>query len=201
MKTVITLLLLAAVAVSGLFYFVFFASSENNSEPLQEAIPTNQVVVAESTTNEFSGVGTLADLQKREGSLECSFTYTPNEFEDDITGTYFVAAGMVRGDFVTNAPELGGDVLTSVIVDNSAVYVWSNINGQSFGTKTALEESGESEIQMPVDKDENVRYVCKPWKQVDRSIFVPPTSVLFTDTATGVGANMEYGTVYEEGEF
>lgn len=201
MKTVTMLLLLAAVAVIGLGYLIFFWSPGANTESAQEKTLANQVAVTESAANEFSGVGTLAELQKIEGSLECSFVYTPNEYESDITGTYFIDSGMVRGDFVTNAPELGGDILTSLIIDDSAVYVWSNIEGKSFGTKTTLAESEESEIPVPVGKNENVRYECKPWEQMERSIFVPPTSVLFTDTTTGVGENMEYGTVYEEGEF
>lgn len=191
-------MLVAGVVTSGLLYLLFFLSSEKNAPVEQPLIETNQVVSAESTSGDFSGVGTFAELQAKGRSLECSFTYAPNEYESDVVGTYFIVGKNIRGDFVTNAPDLGGEVLTSLIINGDAIYVWSEIDGQSFGTKSPLEES---DIQVPVAADQSVRYVCKSWEQVDRSIFVPPTTVLFKDAVTGADANMEYGTVYEEGEF
>ena len=56
------------------------------------------------------------------------------------------------------------------------------------------------ETNEPIALDTPVNYDCKPWLAVDPSIFIPPTDVLFTDYASVMGAGMEYGTIYEEGE-
>ena len=50
----------------------------------------------------------------------------------------------------------------------------------------------------PISQNENVRYSCMNWTQTNDSMFEPPADILFKNAAE---ANVEYGTVYEEGEF
>ena len=50
---------------------------------------------------------------------------------------------------------------------------------------------------VPLTSEDSVQYRCQPWENVDRSVFIPPTSIIFKDAAS---IDAEYGTVYEEGE-
>src|SRR5690606_19389757 len=123
-------------------------------------------------------------------------SYTPLNAESEIMGSYFVANGNVRGDFVLQSADLG-EVVTSYINDGTSIYLWSDINGESYGVVTSLDQQQLIATQEPIPADARVRYQCQPWQVVDNSIFEPPSGILFKEA---VQADMEYGTVYEEGE-
>lgn len=201
MKTLIALSILAALIGGVVVYQLFFYSGSQQVTDVEGALQVNETVPADENNTEFSGVGTLAALQARGGNFECSLTYKPNEYEDEITGTYFYADGKVRGDFLVPSPDLGDEVLSSMIVNEDMLYVWSEINGEQYGMKITIPEDGEeSQDATPVPDDVSVRYTCKPWTTVDNSVFVPPSTVLFQDASDLMQTGMEYGTIYEEGE-
>lgn len=160
-------------------------------------VPDQTVPATESDQSvPLTGSGTLHELAERGQNLECTVTYKPVT-GSEITGSYFVGETKVRGDFVTASAELG-QVLTSYINDGESIYVWSEINGESYGVVTTLAKQELIATQEPIPKDAKVHYQCSEWKQIDNSIFVPPAGVLFKEA---VNADMEYGTVYEAGEF
>ena len=200
MKIVISLGIVAAIVAAGVFYQLFFYIPQNAETLSDENLRVNETTQANTDGGTFSGKGTLQALLDRNQSLECTVAYKPSEYEDEITGSYFVAEGKVRGDFVTPAPGFENGISTSVIFTNDTAYIWSEINGQSYGTKTVITEDTEVD-DTPVPTDVSVSYTCKPWLNVDGSIFEPPGRVLFKDTAELFETGMEYGTVYEEGEF
>jgi hypothetical protein len=106
----------------------------------------------------------------------------------------------MRGDFLTPTPDLSGQVLSSMIINDSYFYVWTEIEGQSYGIKTDLSLPSDATLDArePVPLDDIVMYNCKPWKNVDRTVFVPPSTVLFQDSNELMQGGMEYGTIYEE---
>jgi hypothetical protein len=197
MKILVILLLLGAIVASVTAY-IKFASEDNVDATTDTGLQVNETTLVDDN-GEFSGVGTLATLLSRNTNLECSLTYQPNDFEGAVTGSYFVSDGKVRGDFIVPAPELGGTVITSMIMLADVTYIWSEINGQLFGTKTThvAQDGIETSINTPVPTDADVKYICKPWAGLDNSVFEPPTDVIFQDTAKLMEAGMEYGTIYE----
>jgi hypothetical protein len=163
--------------------------------PTEAPVPNNTEPVVEPESAEISGVGTLSMIDGRGERLECTVQYQPTPQSDEITGSYFVDGEQVRGDFVQEDATLG-QVVTSYIVRDDTVYVWSLIDGESYGIQTALNAEGSTD-ELPVPQNQPVRYSCEPWVQYDASIFIPPSNVLFRDP---VDLQAEFGTIYEEGE-
>jgi len=147
----------------------------------------------------FAGTGSLNNLIARGESIECQITYIPNPLEPEVTGTFFVANGNVRADFLVPSPDLAGQVLSSIIFDGSAIYVWSEINEELFGFTVATDSfmTDQSSDTSPIPADTELQYNCLTWPAVDFTIFEPPTSVLFTDL-TDFTATMETGLIFEE---
>lgn len=207
MRTVLPLVVLAA-ALLGLAFFFLFGSDPGVSieEAVSEAEVTQSSVDSSATRTEdtesvedFAAFDTLASISRYGQNLECVISYNPSEFESTIEGTYFVAGNLFRGDFILDSAELGTQIVTSVINDGSMLYVWSDIDGKLYGTKATLSEA--ELLNTPVPFDEAVEYDCRLWNLVDGGVFIPPSNVLFRDANELQGAGMEYGTVYEEGEF
>lgn len=142
-----------------------------------------------------SGVLPLEDLLQRQETLECTITYRSDYSDSVVEGTLFTRDGRVRGDFVQSETELG-QVVTSYVLNQNDLFVWSVIGEDTFGVRYEAQKA--SEATLPVSTTESVRYNCLPWTRIDDSIFELPSGVLFQEANENV---IEYGTVYEEGEF
>jgi hypothetical protein len=186
----IVLLLIIIVAAA----FFYFGSLKKNSPTPATNIETVQVdgVGTVADKEPFSGLGTLTSLQAMQQDIECQIVYS-KEGQKDTEGTYFVSEGKIRGDFIVSAVELGGDIVSSLILDGQKLYVWSKIDNETFGFVS--DRAGEKKIDgnEPVPLDVDVKYSCTEWTNVDRSIFVPPTNVEFKDLNNIINTGMEYG--------
>jgi len=198
---------ISVVVIGGIILITLFGSNpvHNKSANTQTGDDTSEVEPVDATREVFSGQGTLASLIARAESLECSITYTAPD-GPEVTGTYFVHNGQIRGDFLTTVPELGGEVLSSIIIADGAVYSWSDIAGQMYGVKvlapeTEVDMTTPDTIRAPIADDAPVSYECRLWTAIDNSIFQPPSSVLFQDMTSVLDVGMEYGTVYPDGQF
>jgi len=205
MKTVL-FLFIAAVAVGGLVLFGLFGSdktSENiQTESQSEVVEQDEQDEGESNT--FVGLGTLEDLQNLGESLECTISYEAPELEQPVSGTYFVSGQNVRGDFELYIAELGGSSVSSVIFTKDMFYSWSEIAGQTYGVKMPIDTLNDTAVedrQEPIPSNVDISYDCIEWVNVDFSIFEAPGDVLFRDVGQLLQGGMEYGTIYEEGEF
>lgn len=188
-----------AVLVLGLAGFYLFGASSADREPdavtATESVATTSVI---TSTIPMTGKATVTRLLESEQSLECEITYNVLN-EGEVTGTMFVADGEVRTDFLLTSPEFG-QYASSIIMLEDFVYSWSQIEGSSYGVKVAtarLQNPEEANSSVPLTLNDEVGYSCNPWENVDRSVFIPPTTIIFKDA---VGIDAEYGTVYEEGE-
>ncbi len=196
-----------AIGLAVFAYFWLFSADESdlirttNDSQSTEEMATNLETADENSVPE-NGVGTLEELRMLGQDIECSITYETDEYDQPVEGTYFVSNGDIRGDFLTPSPDLSGQMLSSMIVANEMMYVWSEIEGESYGMKMDLSmfDEEEAESSEPVSLDEDVQYECKEWENVDRTVFLPPGDVLFQDFGTMIQSGMEYGTVYDEGE-
>lgn len=197
------ILALGAVLLVSFGYFTIFGGPENTITPASEtgdAIPEQLATDTDPNAREdFAGAGTLASLLERGDSIECQITYIPSPLEAEIIGTFFVADGKVRADFLTPSPDLSGQVLSSLIYDTQTMYVWSEINGEQYGFSMVSDAFINEDANTPVPADTEVQYNCLTWPRVDNTIFEVPGSVLFTDM-TDVQAQFETGTIYEDPE-
>ena len=199
------LMWLGAVALIVIIFAYFWLFSDNEFQAAQEEVDQS-VSELETQSNsaaseaEMNGFGTMNDLLARGNNLECQITTIDNSVTNE--GTFFVADQKIRGDFLTDSPDLTGTAVSSMIIDTDTMYLWTEIDGESYGIKSRLQAMTESDIQTqePVELDERVKYSCKSWERVDQSVFIPPSDVMFQDMSQMMQEGMEYGTVYEEGE-
>jgi hypothetical protein len=201
----VAILALAAVAIIGFAYFAIFSTPAN--ELASEAESTINELSSESASvpavpESRKGNGTLESLRLLNEDLECEITYTNDEQRSKVAGTYFVSEGSMRGDFLTESPDLSGQILSSMIIDNGLMYIWSEIEGEQYGIKVELSATGQPDVQSrePVSMNDEVEYNCKSWKNVDRTVFIPPATVLFQDMNQLIKNGMEYGNIFEEGD-
>jgi len=194
---------LGAATVFVILFAYFWLFSGNDLQTAQEEM--DQTVAELETQSagkpkdvELNGFGSMNDLLSRDISLECQITTIDNDVASE--GTYFVADQKMRGDFITDSPDFAGAAVSSLIVTTDTMYVWTELDGESFGAKFPLDTETDIQTQEPVKLDERVKYACQNWEQVDQSVFIPPSDVLFQDMTKAQQGGMEYGTVYEEGE-
>lgn len=200
----VTILGVVALAIVGFVYFTLFSTPAHEMKgEAQDSMEeyTGQLSEKKVVPEPRQGIGTLESLRLGGEDMECTISYSNEEQQSSVEGTYFVSGGSMRGDFLTEAPDLSGQILSSMIInDVEVLYVWSEIEGVSYGIKMNLGEAAGSEVEAhePVALDAEVRYDCKPWENVDRTVFVPPSDILFQDMNELMRSGMEYGTVYEE---
>lgn len=198
----VLLLGVVAVGIIGFVYFTLFATPAQ--QMANEARESTEEFSVESATAPAvalprEGEGTLEFLRLLGEDLECTIRYEDTEEQRVVEGTYFVSDGSMRGDFLTESPDLSGQVLSSMIIDGQNMYIWSDIDGQQYGMKVQLASVVDPAVDTrePVALDEAVRYDCKPWPAVDRTVFTPPATVIFQDMSTLMQSGMEYGTIYK----
>lgn len=178
----------------------------NGKSPVQTGATKEEEVASSSVATEnevLRGTGSLTALLGLGRPLECTITYDTPSASGEITGTYFTAGGVLRGDFVI--PEMATGSVSSLIIRDNTLYTWSTIDGETYGMKVdlaTLEAAKGSDTapdtNEPVPLDAPVSYECRSWPSVDGSVFAVPTDVLFTDYATIMNKGMEFGTIYEE---
>jgi hypothetical protein len=203
MKNIIILVVVAAlVAGTALYALLFHKPVETNTTEEEQVTDVVEESQTEEQEESFSGAGPLSSLLSYGKNLECVINYIPNEYEQVVTGTYFVSGTSVRGDFLINSEDLGGQVLSSIILNDGTFYSWSTINNMSYGMKADIAAmstgAGSETIKQPVPQDARVEYTCDTWNPVDGSVFVPPSSVKFQDYSALLETGMEYSTIYKE---
>ncbi len=200
MKNIIILGVVAAAFAGAAIYALLFHQPAKVNEEVQIPQSEEVEVLPEAEKDEsFSGAGPLGSLLNYGKNLECAITYIPNEYEQAVSGTYFVSGVSVRGDFLINSPDLGGEVLSSIIMNDGTFYSWSTINGASYGMKADISAMSNAEgIKQPVPQDAEVEYTCDTWNPVDGSVFVPPSTIRFQEYGSLLETGMEYSTIYNE---
>ncbi len=183
------------LAIIALGAFVWFSGDKQNTVTEEVEQINVEGVGAPAGKEPMSGIESLQSLARQGKSLECQIILERSKAEGSIEGTYFTHKGKLRGDFMVPAPEFGGKIVSSMIVDTDMLFVWTTIENQTIGFKSDLTTRSTSvPTKEPVALDTPVKYTCTEWETVDGSVFVPPTDIKFTDTDVSVKAGMEYGT-------
>lgn len=117
--------------------------------------------------------------------LECEFSIEQDG--EPQSWTMFFEGERFRGNYSTMVE--GQDVVGGVINDGEYAYVWGTYEGQTYGQKIAIEETGDVEDgdvdvwtsdEWAETLEEDVSATCKSWR-VDSSKFIPPSDINFTD--------------------
>lgn len=191
-----------ALALAG---FVWYQSRA--VAPVPDIAPADEETTQLAATSSLAGTESFRTLMTKTGDLECAITAT-GPTTDTLTGTYFASNGLIRADVMVAGAASGTPErnVTSMVATRDTLYTWAIIEGEGYGVKSVFAEpvitatKPEPGKQTPIDFDGQVTYDCKPWEVVDKSIFTPPSTIIFKDYAATLEAGMEDGTIYPEGQ-
>jgi len=195
--------IIIGVLVLIILFLIFFFGKNDVENPV-EIDDENTSSEIEVKPTVVTGKGSLDELLKRNENLECSISYKANATSSEVMeGSYFTSNGKMRGDFVTK--DNGQEVLSSMVIKDNTFYSWSVIDGEKFGMKASMDQLQSAGIDNgqpkadngPVSLDQSVNYDCKPWNNVDGSVFEPPNDIVFRDFGAIMNTGMEYGNIYE----
>lgn len=194
--SLIIILIIAGVLVLGGGLYFFSDSDEQEATGTETGNEEQALNPLNDTTNSVrSGSGSIRSLLALGGNIRCSFTYDSEQGRVEGT-TYIMGEGeRLRGDFTMDFQ--GETYETSVINADGMGYTWGQTPFGVVATKFAVsnDDDTESGDDAGLDFDEEVSYECHPWS-VDRSKFVPPSDIEFTDlTATILELNQVDGDV------
>lgn len=170
--------------------------------PTATGIPVEPVATSTSGATlppeiPLSGRGPLRELFNTGRNLECQVWQGSSDSSPEMEGSVFLSSGKLRGDFIASVN--GTTTVTSLIMADGRLYTWSIIDGRGYGVEVPMSDgvaSSTVDVRAPLTLDQSVRFACKAWGNIDKSIFTPPTDVLFRDMNTIVEQGMEYGTTY-----
>ena len=200
-KTILVVVMIA-IFLGAVSIFLLFNKSTPESEQIQVAIEESNILPSIEKELTQRGTDTLKNIIDRGENSECTIIHKNNGVNESITeGTLFTSRARLRGDFVTPDTEAG--TVSSMIIDGNTMYSWSEIEGEKYGIKVDLsdldtrdESSKQVEAREPVPLEVKVSYECKEWKNVDGSIFIPPTDLVFKDFNDLMKQGMEFGNIY-----
>jgi hypothetical protein len=206
-------ILIAIVLILGIASGIFFWQLGRTSDVVGEvgrapAVPADSMTREPGADDPISGRGAMATLLALGRNLECTITYEGENSApgsaSKTEGTIFMSGGALRGDFMVEAEAAAEPIVSSMILKDDTMFLWSVIDGESWGMKSSMTSvagtsTAQLDTQEPVRINDDVAYNCKPWVGVDRSVFVPPSDVLFRDMSTIMEGGMEYGTTFEAG--
>lgn len=186
----------AIVVLGGGAYLVLTMMNGNTEAPENQNEPTVEgEVVTENDDVEkvepFEGTGSFMALLARGQSLKCDFTHTDEESGYTTSGTSYIDGENLRGDFEMTDGETTTE--TSVIRDGEYSYTWGQTPfGDSMALKHKLtaqekleEDVMEQKQEEGFDLEEELDYRCVAWR-ADKSMFVPPSDIEFTDFTEGM---------------
>ncbi len=162
-KALITIVIIAALAVGG--YFAF--RNKNIEEtPVQGG----------DTTTEETPTGkkmAFSEFIKRKESSECTVNVTVN---DTITqGKVYIAGDKIRGEYKT---DINGQIVDATLIsDGTYAYSWSS--AAPVGIKVHINPETMTDDAHMFDYDMIGDYNCSLWTP-DASKFVIPTNIKFS---------------------
>ncbi|MBY0310350.1 hypothetical protein K2Q16_04370 [Patescibacteria group bacterium] len=204
-------LIVGVVAVLGIASGIFFWQLGRTSVPvvpdgLSPSLPADSLNRQPGANDPISGRAAMTTLLALGRDFECRIQDNSDAVAsgsvDETEGTIFISGGALRGDFLVPRESGAEPVVSSMIVKDGTMFLWSVIDGEAWGMKSSVtQDSGTTspqlETQEPVSLNDDIAYDCTPWVGVDRSVFVPPSDVLFRDLSTIMEGGMEYGTTFE----
>lgn len=165
-KTIITIIVLAAVAVGGFYLQKHFATKKTDDTT---KTPTGQV---ESGKKMSFGV-----FAAQGGSYECTVHQHINNVDTD--GKVWLNNGLAYGEF--DSVYNGNKVANYLIVRDGYTYTWSSLS--PMGIKIPVSDSnngGSASGSYSWGSEQIGDYDCVPWT-ANASKFVLPSSVTFSE--------------------
>ncbi len=160
------------VIAGGGYYLTTRKNNDNNQTKGDSASMETQADAELSSTS-------LKTLLSSGKSQKCTFSSTENNATSQ--GTFYIADGKSRGDFVTTVE--GKTTTTHVIYEDNTSYLWTE--GSNSGYKIAvnseqLSEASKNQSTSNADLDKNYNFSCTKWSK-DSSVYNRPTNVEFKE--------------------
>lgn len=163
---------LAVVVVAGGIFMVSRGPSTATEGSAHNATAQESI-----ETQNGSYTGSLADLGKRGGNYECTFSH--NSAVGDSSGVVYVSGNNIRGDFKSVAS--GFSVESHMIAKDGFTYTWTPLSPSGFRSRVVdgVTGGGTATEGTYTDQNQTYEYECVPWS-VDESKFTLP-AISFID--------------------
>lgn len=176
-KTLISFLVVGVVLVGG--YFAYNSQKDKGAELVINEM--NQGENNESGTEQPAGkkMAFSQFIKQDQGAYKCTVKQIVSDF--DSTGTVYMNAGNIRGDFSTVAE--GRTMNSYFVMKDGYTYNWSDL--APMGVKIKIDMDGrnanaEASGTYSWNAEQIGEYNCVEWT-VDESKFAVPTTVKFTE--------------------
>jgi len=171
-KMLIGVIVVAVVAGGAVGYSLLSKNKTSSDQKTVTQSSDKNVAISENAS--------IEDLLTRNASLKC--TYNVNEAGSIDVGTAYFAGGKnMYGEF-TNTMD-GSSTTAYVIRNGDTQYVWTKDSATGFKTDvSASNKETQQQKSQQIDPNKKFEFSCKNWNK-DESLFIPPTSVTFTDIA------------------
>ncbi len=192
MAKIIITIVLGAIAATGVGVWYFSGINTDIQGASEKPIATaDSQLPSTANPEQLKGKDSLLSLFRLGKSMECTFAFSADGMKGE--GTSFFTDGYVRVDSLYSGDAVGSEPLASYMIQDTnskLMYMWSSTIGQ--GMKMTIPDEADTKATSPeipktpagtppaMDMDTAVQYDCKPWNP-DRSVFIPPTDVEFTD--------------------
>lgn len=184
MNTKTIAIVVGVIVVLGVGYYfytqspTYSASNRVGTNPLYEGSETDTTTPGSSDEVSATGnfTGTMAELAARGGSYKCTFDALTAASQS--SGTVYVSAGKVRGDFTTGAS--GATVESHMLQLNDYIYMWSAMAPSGVKVKVGpVDSTPAGQNAQYTAANASYDYDCQGW-QADSSLFQFPPNVTFT---------------------
>lgn len=179
-KTIISILIIGAVAVGG-----YFLSKSNKGGYQETKGETNVEVSKEEATKPNGKKIAFSEFIKQSGSYKCTVNQSLN---NTVTkGTTYLSNGMIRGEYNTKVSGMSVD--STILVRDGYTYSWNSMM-PSMGFKMKVQTTtntpnvgASASGSYSFNAEQIGDYDCQAWT-VDQSKFAVPTTITFKEMSS-----------------
>jgi len=113
--------------------------------------------------------------------MRCTFNKTDGTSE--LSGIFHTDGAHIYGEFRIRSTASDSNFSSFLIIKNGESYTWTDIVPLGYKTKvaeSAKTNAGAKEQSQLIGTEDKIQLECKPWQEVDTSIFEAPSWITFT---------------------
>lgn len=130
----------------------------------------------------ISGHYTITGIQRLDQPYVCTFEKTDEVSK--IVGVIHLDKNNVYGEFRIKTDLVEKEFNSFLVVNNKEAYVWTSLNNVGYkspAAKSANKNASPLEQAQIVGFNDKIPYECKPWLEIDSTIFEIPSWIVFSE--------------------
>lgn len=128
------------------------------------------------------GSYSIASLKTLEQPLSCTFDATDGNSK--MTGIIKTDGESAYGEFRVESKPLESEFNAFLVMKEDQTYAWTSLENVGYKSKTAKSASRGASVEEQsqlIGSRDKLDLSCKPWEEIDRSLFEVPPSITFLE--------------------